>query len=620
MGSQLLLCLSALGVVYGDIGTSPLYALRECFLGLHRYPPTEVNILGILSLIFWALVIVVSVKYLLFVMRADNRGEGGILALLAILKPWKRRHGGHRILLATLGLFGAALLYGDGVITPAISVLSAVEGLTVATPALKHYVLPITLTILALLFVIQKRGTTGVGSIFGPVMLVWFIVIALLGLRGILLYPHVLSAVYPQHAVNFFLANGWKGYLVLSAVFLAVTGSEALYADMGHFGRPPIRYAWFCLVFPALLLNYFGQGALLLTNPAEVTQPFFHLAPSWAIYPLVLLSTLATVIASQAVVSGAFSLTRQAVQLGLTPRMRIIQTSSEEIGQIYIPAVNWLLMIAVMALVLGFRESGNLAVAYGVAVTTTMVITTVLVFFVMRERWQWRPVTAWGLSSLFLLVDLAFFGSNMLKVEHGGWVPLTAGGAVFIVMSTWRRGREILAKHLQTSIESLDVFFDRIAANPPLRVAGTAVFMSGRRSGIPPMLHHHLIHNQVLHEQVVILTVVIEEVPRVPAAERLEVTQLSHGFARVVVHYGYLQSPHVPVALRECQPYGLTVDLEKTTYYLGRETLIPTPKILGMMFWREKLFAFMSRNSLQATAFFNIPPERVVELGLQIEI
>lgn len=615
-----LLSLSALGVVYGDIGTSPLYALRECFLGLHRYPPTEVNILGVLSLIFWALVLIVSVKYLVFMMRADNRGEGGILALLALLKPWRSQPDRQRTVLAALGLFGAALLYGDGVITPAISVLSAVEGLTVATPVLNAYVLPATITILVILFLLQKRGTARIGSLFGPVMVVWFLVISLLGIRGITLEPHVITAINPLHAVHFFQSNGWGGFQILGAVFLVVTGSEALYADMGHFGRTPIRFAWFCMVFPALLLNYFGQGALLLANPAELTQPFYHLAPRWALYPLVLLSTMATVIASQAMISGVFSLTRQAVQFGLSPRMRVIQTSSEEIGQIYIPSVNWALMAAVIGLVLGFRTSSSLAATYGIAVTMTMVVTSLLAFFVMRERWRWHPGTALVVTFLFLMVDLSFFGANMLKIAEGGWFPLAAGGTVFIAMSTWRRGREILAGRLRESVGSLKVFLSGIAVKPPVRVPGTAVFMTGENTGTPPMLLHHLAHNQVLHEQVVLLTVVTEEVPRVPAGERVEVVQLPQGFARVILHYGYMQSPNVPVALRECETIGLRVDMERTTFYLGRETLIPTREIKGMALWREKLFALMSRNSLQATTFYNIPPERVVELGLQVEI
>lgn len=614
------LSLTALGVVYGDIGTSPLYALRECFLGLHRYPPTEPNILGILSLIFWALAFIVSVKYLVFVMRADNRGEGGILALLALLKPWRPNPAGHRAALAALGLFGAALLYGDGVITPAISVLSAVEGLTVATPVLQPYVIPATISILAILFLLQKRGTAGIGALFGPIMVVWFFVIALLGIRGILQAPHVVTALNPLHALRFFQSHGWGGSRVLGGVFLVVTGCEALYADMGHFGRTPIRYAWFCLAFPALLLNYLGQGALLLASPVEVTQPFYHLAPRWALYPLVLLSTLATVIASQAMISGVFSLTRQAVQLGLSPRMRIIQTSSEEIGQIYIPFVNWTLMLAVTGVVLGFRSSGSLAAAYGVAVTTTMVVTSILAFFVMRERWRWHPLSSLLVTVLFLLVDLSFFWANMLKVREGGWLPLAVGAMVFIAMSTWRRGREILSARLQESVGPLEEFLAGLAANPPQRVPGTAVIMTGGQRGTPPMLLHHLTHNQVLHEQVVLLTVVTEHVPRVPAAERVEVKVLPEGFARVIVRYGYMQSPNVPVALRECEPFGLQVVMERTTFYLGRETLIPTREIKGMVLWREKLFALMSRNSQQATAFFNIPPERVVELGQQVAI
>lgn len=616
----LLLSLAALGVVYGDIGTSPLYALRECFLGLHRYPATEDNILGVLSLIFWTLVLIVSMKYLVFVMRADNRGEGGILALLALLKPWRSRPDRRRATLAAIGLFGAALLYGDGVITPAISVLSAVEGLTVATPLLEPYILPVTITILVSLFLLQKRGTASIGALFGPIMVVWFLVIAILGLRGISSAPQVIAAVNPLHAVRFFQINGWGGFPVLGAVFLVATGSEALYADMGHFGRSPIRYAWFCLVFPALLLNYFGQGALLLANPTGLTSPFYNLAPRWALYPLVLLATMATVIASQAMISGVFSLTRQAVQLGLCPRMRIIQTSSEEIGQIYIPAMNWTLMAAVMGLVIGFRTSSNLAAAYGVAVATTMVITSLLAYFVMREQWRWPLAATLTVTLLFLLIDWSFFGANMLKFEKGGWFPLLAGWMVFIAMSTWRRGREILAGSLQEQMGPLEEFLADIAADSPLRVSGTAVFMTGEHAGTPAMLHHHLIHNQALHEQVVLLTVVHEEVPRVPAAERVEVSLFPHGFARVIVHYGYMQSPNVPVALRECEPFGLRIDLERTTFYLGRETLIPTPKVKGLALWREKLFAFMSRNAQQATAFFNIPPERVVELGQQVEI
>ena len=614
------LCLAALGVVYGDIGTSPLYALRECFYGTHHFPVTQENVLGVLSLVFWALTIIISLKYLLFVMRADNNGEGGILALMALLAPWRISPGPRQLGIHTLGLFGAALLYGDGAITPAISVLSAVEGLEVATPELKPYILPATILILILLFHFQKHGTARVGAVFGPVMIVWFSVIALLGIGGIIRSPGVLAAVDPRHAVGFFLRYGGRGFVILGAVFLVVTGGEALYADMGHFGRRPIRLAWFMLVFPALLLNYFGQGALLITSPAGATQPFYQLAPQWALYPLVLLATIATVIASQAVISGAFSLTRQAVQLAQCPRVQIIQTSSEEIGQIYIPSVNHLLMIATIALVLGFRSSENLASAYGVAVTTTMVITTILTFFVMRERWKWHPLAAAGVLLPFLATDLSFFSANLLKVATGGWLPLLAGGALHVLMATWARGRELLAEKLERSTLSLDAFLQRIAADPPVRVSGTAVFLCGRLAGTPPMLLHHLAHNQVLHEQVVLLTVVTEEIPRVPAAERLEVLPLTTGFFKVIARYGFMQSPHVPVVLRECEAYGLQIDPETTTFYLGRETLIPTPKVPGMALWREKLFAFLSRNSLDATAFYNLPAERVVELGIQVEI
>jgi len=615
----LLLGLSALGVVYGDIGTSPIYALRECFHGSHPFPPTPDNVLGVLSLIFWALMIIISLKYLLFVMRADNHGEGGILALLALLAPWRDSSRKSRLLLF-IGLFGAALLYGDGAITPAISVLSAVEGLELAAPGLKPYVLPITITVLVFLFRFQKLGTSRIGSVFGPIMLLWFASLALLGISWIARAPEVLAAVNPAHGVAFFTHNGWRGFVVLGAVFLVVTGGEALYADMGHFGRFPIRLVWFALVLPALLLNYFGQAALILRHPELANQPFFNLAPEWALYPLVLLATIATVIASQAVISGAFSLTRQAVQLGQSPHVHIIQTSHEEIGQIYIPSVNWLLMIVTISLVLGFGSSSRLAGAYGVAVTTTMVITVVLAFFVAVVKWRWHPVTAGLVTTLFLLVDLAFFGANMLKIESGGWFPLAAGGIIFTLMATWRRGREILAQRLEEIREPLEHFLLRIAAKPPLRVPGTAVFLVKPVPGTPPQLLHHLAHNQVLHEQVVLLSVVTREVPRITAEKRLEVVRLEQGFSRVTVNYGFMQNPNVPVALRQCESFGLMVDLDTTTFYLARETLIPSVKRPGMMLWREKLFAFMTRSALPATDFFRIPPERVVELGIRMEI
>ena len=615
----LLLGLSALGVVYGDIGTSPIYALRECFHGSHPFPPVPTNILGVLSLIFWALMIIISLKYLLFVMRADNHGEGGILALLALLSPWKEDSIKSRVLLF-VGLFGAALLYGDGAITPAISVLSAIEGLEIAAPVLKPFVLPLTIAVLVVLFRFQKRGTARIGNMFGPIMFLWFAIIAILGISWIVRVPKVLAAVNPVYGVDFFIHNGWRGFVVLGAVFLVVTGGEALYADMGHFGRIPIRLAWFALVLPALLLNYFGQAALIMIHPEKIHQPFFNLAPEWALYPLVVLATLATVIASQAVISGAFSLTRQAVQLEQCPHVHIVQTSSEEIGQIYIPSVNWLLMIVTICLVLGFGSSSRLAGAYGVAVTTTMVITVVLAFFLAVRKWRWHPVIVGFITTLFLAVDLSFFGANMMKIESGGWFPLVAGVAVFTAMTTWRRGWDILNGKLRGKTESLDNFIVKLAADPPYRVPGCAVFMNSSTTGTPAALYHHLAHNQVLHEQVVVLTVLTEAIPRISAAERLTITEMHMGFYRIIVRYGFMQSPNVPVALRQCEPLGLAIDLDHTTYFLARETIISTPRISGMMRWQEKLFSFMARNSLTATAFFNLPAEQVVELGQQVEI
>ncbi|HET8610129.1 MAG TPA: potassium transporter Kup [Burkholderiales bacterium] len=619
-GSRLAaLCLTALGVVYGDIGTSPLYSLRESLHGIAHLARTPANILGVLSLIFWSLIIVVTIKYLLIVLRADNRGEGGVLALLALLRPWRGSPRRRRSVLIALGLFGAALLYGDGMITPAISVLSAMEGLKVATPRLAPYVVPITVAVLVLLFLVQRRGTARIGLVFGPVMLVWFVVIALLGVGGIIDHPQVLAALNPSHAVNFFVMNGWTAFRALGGIFLALTGAEALYADMGHVGRPSIRLTWFALVLPALLINYFGQGALLLASPAE-TQPFYRLAPPWALYPLVGLATLATIIASQAVISGVFSITRQAIQLGQCPRLTLVQTSSEEIGQVYLPAVNWFMMIATIWLVLSFGSSNNLAGAYGVAVSATMVITTVLAFFVMRERWRWSTATALAVAAGFIVIDLAFFGSNLLKIADGGWFPLAIGLFVFTLMTTWRRGTEILALRVRKHTEPLKDFLARITAEPPLRVPGTAVFLGAHEHGTPPALIHHLAHNRVLHERVILLTTIIEEVPRVPAAERLELAELPCGFFGVVAHYGFMQSPNVPVALRGCESLGLNVDLDTTTYYLSRASLIPSDERPGMALWRDHLFAFMSRNSARPAAFFNLPAEDVIELGIQVEI
>jgi len=615
----LLLSLTALGVVYGDIGTSPLYAVRECFFGEYGVEPTPANVLGVLSIIFWVLIVVISIKYLAFIMRADNRGEGGILALMALIRSARGARTREPWLLIVIGLFGAALLYGDGMITPAISVLSAVEGLQVATPFFTPYVIPITIVVLVGLFLFQYHGTARVGAIFGPVTLLWFLVIAVLGIRGIATAPEVLAALDPLHGVSFLAHHRGRGFFVLGAVFLVVTGGEALYADMGHFGRRPIRLTWFVVVLPALLLNYFGQGALLLSEPAAAHNPFYRLAPQWALYPVVALATVATVIASQAVISGAFSLTRQAIQLGYSPRLQIEHTSSDEIGQIYIPPVNWALMLSTICLVRGFQSSSRLAAAYGMAVTTTMVITTVLFAVVAHELWGWRRWTAGLLAGAFLLVDLTFFGANVIKVEHGGWFPLVIAAGVFALMTTWKRGRQILAQRLQSAGLPIDLFLADVAVHAPVRVPGTAVFLTGNAAGVPPALLHNLKHNKVLHERVVFLTVVTEEVPRVPHQQRLEVQALGHGFHRIVAHYGFMEDPNIPDVLRLAATDGLDFPPMDTTFFLSRETLLAT-KNPGMAVWREKLFAFMSRNAQGATAFFRIPPNRVIEIGLQVEL
>ena len=612
-----LACVAALGIVYGDIGTSPIYALRQAIYGNSHIPVQPASIFGVLSLIFWALIIVISVKYLTVVMRASNNGEGGIIALVALLNPWKTEKASRRYILMLLGLFGAALLYGDGTITPAISVLSAIEGLEVATPAFKPFIIPITIAILIGLFYIQKSGTATVGKLFGPVMLVWFVVLGALGIGGIAQHPGVLAAVNPVHGYLFFLHNGFAGFLVLGTVFLAVTGGEALYADMGHFGLPPIRLAWFVLVLPALLLNYFGQGAVMIADPG-IRQPFYEIAPHWALYPLVGLATLATVIASQAVISGVFSLTRQAVQLGQLPRLHIIQTSRDSYGQIYIPFINWVLMLATIGLVIGFKSSDNLASAYGVAVSMDMVITTILAFFV-AYRWDWFPKTAGAIAAVLFVVDAAFLGANLFKIPDGGWYPLVVAATIFFIMATWRRGRQLVRWHLGENTELLQDFIDDID-DERHRTGGTAVFLSGAGKKTPPMLLHHLHHNRVLHEQVIIVTVHILDVPRVAAADRLEISRLGRGFLRMNVYYGFMQPSNVPVALRFAQEYGIEVDLEQTTFYVGRETLIPTAEVPGMMVWREQLFAFMARNATSATAYYHIPTERVVELGIQVEL
>ncbi|MBW3570879.1 MAG: potassium transporter Kup [Gemmatimonadetes bacterium] len=614
------LALAALGVVYGDIGTSPLYAIRESLGEHYGLTPARENVLGVLSLIFWALVIVISVKYLTYVMRADNRGEGGMIALTALVAPQRRmRAGSRRWTLVLVGLFGASLLYGDSMITPAISVLSAVEGLKVATPFFEPYILPITIVILVLLFAVQSRGTAGIGKVFGPVTLVWFTTLGALGLYQIVKRPEVLLAINPLHGAEFFFRNGWQGYWVLGSVFLVVTGGEALYADMGHFGKKPIRFTWFALVLPALILNYFGQGALILGHPEAVEHPFFLMAPQWALYPLVALSTAATVIASQAVISGAFSLTRQAVQLGYLPRMRIDHTSERQIGQIYIPSINWLLMVACIGLVLGFRNSSNLAAAYGVAVTTDMVFTTILFAFVASSRFGWARWKVGALAGGFLVVDLAFWGANIVKIPNGGWFPLVIAGAFFTAMTTWKMGRQILGDRLQERTLPIKLFLADLEGNRFTRVGGTAVYMYGNPEGTPPALLHNLIHNKVLHERVVLLTVETEEIPMVDDEQRVEVSELGHGVFRVVLRYGFTEDPDIPSALALARDRGLTFKPMETSYFLGRETLIAS-KSPGMALWREQIFALMSRNARSATSFFGLPPNRVVELGAQIEL
>ncbi len=618
--SLLPLALGALGVVYGDIGTSPLYALRECFHGPHAIAPTAENVHGVLSLVFWSLLIVISLKYLAFVMRADNRGEGGILALLALVRSDAKDGMTRHLAILGMGIFGAALLYGDGMITPAISVLSALEGLSIATPLFEPYILPLTILILVGLFLVQSHGTARVGAIFGPIMVLWFATLAILGVVSIASYPRVLSSVNPLDAVTFFRDNGWQGFLILGTVFLVVTGGEALYADMGHFGRKPIRLAWFSLVLPALFLNYFGQGALLLRDPTHAVNPFFHLAPAWSLYPLVALSTAATVIASQAVISGAFSLTRQAVQLGYSPRVSIEHTSREEIGQIYVPSTNWALMVATIALVLEFKTSSNLAAAYGVAVTSTMVITTALAYYVARHRWGFGLAAALPITAFFLVFDLAFFTSSLVKVPHGGWVPLVIALGIFTLMTTWKRGREILKRPPpggRRPVRGLPEAHRIRTAHP--HSAGCGVLDGRSASGTPPALIHNLEHNEVLHQPVVLLTVETEEVPFVFSSERLSVSPLGAGFYRAIARYGFMQDPSVPEIVARLREQGLDLRMEELTFFLGGENVVPT-RLPGMAIWREKLFALMARNALRATEFFRIPPSQVIEIRMQVEI
>ncbi|MFC3532767.1 potassium transporter Kup [Vogesella facilis] len=612
------LSLAALGVVYGDIGTSPLYTMKEIFAGAHPVPLTHGNILGILSLVLWSLLVVVAFKYVSIIMRADNKGEGGIMALMALVLHHAKSKK-QVALLMLLGLFGAALFYGDSIITPAISVLSAVEGLGIATPALTPYIVPLSLAVLFVLFVMQKHGTEKVGALFGPVMVLWFAVLAVLGVSEIVHNPAVLAALNPWHAVRFFAANPLLGFLALGGSVLALTGGEALYADMGHFGRRPIQLAWFSLVLPALVLNYFGQGALLLRNPQAIANPFYLLAPGWALLPMVLLATLATVIASQAVISGAYSLTRQAIQLGYAPRMEVLHTSSREIGQIYLPAVNWALLIAVAVLVVGFGSSGKLAAAYGIAVTGTMVITTILTFMVARQQWQWsRGKCALILGGL-LLVDIAYFSANAFKLFEGGWFPLAMGLLVFTVMTTWKRGRQLVHDKLASEGMPLAQFVELMAPAVP-RVQGTAIFMTSDLHSTPHALLHSMKHYKSLHERVVILTVETADVPYLPPAERATLTALGEAFYQVRVVFGFMDEPDVPAALQACASQGLVLEMMDTSFFLGRETLIPKVGAGVMSTWREKLFLTMFRNAGAASSYFKLPPNRVVELGSQLAL
>ncbi|MFS2011875.1 potassium transporter Kup [Azospirillum sp. CT11-132] len=614
------LALGALGVVYGDIGTSPLYTLRECLTEGGGFPLTPEVILGVLSLIFWALIITVTVKYVVFIMRADNQGEGGILALTALalrgMRPGHRRTG----MVMAIGVMGASLFYGDSLITPAISVLSAVEGLHVVAPALDSYVIPITLTILVGLFVLQRFGTEKVGKLFGPVMMVWFLTLAALGIGQIIRYPGVLGAVWPGHAVEMLFNHGWHGFLLLGAVVLAVTGAEALYADMGHFGRKPIRGAWYVIVLPSLLLCYFGQGALLLHEPEAIENPFFHLAPDWAQVPLLLLATAATIIAGQAVISGAYSVTLQAMHLRYLPRMEVMHTSEHEKGQIYMPQLTWLLLAGVIVLVLSFQTSSNLAAAYGIAVTGTMVATTLLAYKVARSLGRWKLWQAVLALVVFLSVDLAFFLSNLIKVEEGGWFPLVVGAMVFLLMATWRRGREVVRKRLAEDALPFDMLLERLKGGSVQRVPGTAVFLTGNPRGLPPGLLHSLKHYKVLHQRVVLLTVDIEDVPHVPDDQRFELKALSAGFFRLIVHFGFKDEPDIPQALEIRRIPGLPFEPMETTYFVSRETLIRTHGKSGLPRWQEPLFIFLSKLSSSASEYFCIPPNRVVELGMQLEI
>ncbi len=612
------LALGALGVVYGDIGTSPLYTLQQTF-GEHGVAPTPDNVLGVLSLVFWSLVLIVAVKYAGFIMRADNKGEGGIMALSALAQRTMRDNPRARWVIMILGLFGAALFFGDGVITPAISVLSAVEGVEVAAPQLAHWMVPMAAVIILALFYFQSHGTGRVGAVFGPIMVLWFASLIGFGLLHIVKHPQVMAALSPYYALNFFMINGWSAFFSLGSVVLCITGAEALYADMGHFGKDPIRATWFSFVLPALVINYFGQGALLIANPAAAKNPFYLLLPEELVIPMTLLATAAAVIASQAVISGAFSVMREAIQLGYLPRMEVRHTSAQTMGQIYLPWINRLLLVLTLAVVLGFRSSANLAAAYGIAVVGTMTIDSILVMFVFRKLWHWSWLRVGALGGVFLMVDAAFLGANADKVEHGGWLPLVLGLVVFTIMSTWRRGRDLVLRELKQSGLALEPFIASVIAHPPLRVPGTAIFLTANANAVPNALLHNLKHNKVLHERNVLMTVETLEVPVAEYGERTEITALGHEFYRLVIRFGFAEDPDIPAAMERCEAKGMGFEMMDTTFFISRETVVATDRP-GMPLWRDKLFAFLSRNASSATAFFRIPGNRLIELGTQVEI
>jgi KUP system potassium uptake protein len=611
--------LAALGVVFGDIGTSPLYAIRECFHGEYGIAVNHSNVLGVLSLIFWALLLVVSLKYLVFILKADNDGEGGVLALTALAIPKKGKPGTIRWLLVALGLFAACLLYGDGMITPTISVLSAVEGLGHITQFFAPYIIHITLGILAGLFLLQKHGTAKVGTLFGPIIFIWLCVLAGLGLIQIIKYPEILRAFLPWYGLGFLINNRLHGFVVLGAVFLVVTGAEAIYADMGHFGRRPIHLTWFMVVFPALILNYFGQGAHLLFNPMDAIHPFYAIVPHWGIIPMVILATMATVIASQAVITGAFSLTSQAIQLGYLPRLRVTHTSSSHIGQIYVGPVNWLLMVCTIGLVIGFQSSSKLAAAYGVAVTATMLITSTLFFVVTLKRWNWSPLKAGLLTALFLVVDFSFFSANMTKIFHGAWFPLVIAGIFFSVMLTWEQGRKILAAQMKGLTTDLDKFLAMIADDPPQRIPGQAFFLTRNHDLVPTAMVQNLRHNKILHSEVYFLNIRTEEIPRVPNFEKIELEKLGGGVNRIIAHFGFMEEPKIGVIIGLCQGLGVNVDMKEASFFLGREKLAISDKP-GMSRWRAYLFLFLSRNAMDAAGFYDIPSDQVIEVGAQLEL